>query len=436
MNRRQRIAGRILSFAVATLLAGWIGLSIPGPGALRASSSTPNVPSDRTALPVRPIRVLLDSRLTHATLKCDRRVTISDDAGSGFALVEPNVAWTVSVSPTGSILFDEVSLDRADVTLRAEGQGIFLVAPLNSDGDPGVQTVRDERSYVGDIRLVADANRQTFTAINAVDIESYVESVVAWEAWPTFHAQTCRAQAVAARTYVLDIMGRRNDAEYDVVAGQGAQVYGGLRSGRIGSQAREATDATAGIVLTVPLGGRLFLFRAYYSAVCGGGTQSSRLFGDTEPVAPLRGGVSCSHCEIAPEGSFRWKPVTLTLREIHNRIRERFPDIAPEHRLVDVSIAERDSTGNVLVLQLRDSQGGITQIGGDRFRVAVGADTIRSCWYNLSTQHNQVRFEDGRGFGHAVGLCQWGSEGLARAGRSAAQILAFYYPGSRLVRAY
>jgi stage II sporulation protein D len=45
-------------------------------------------------------------------------------------------------------------------------------------------------------------------------------------------------------------------------------------------------------------------------------------------------------------------------------------------------------------------------------------------------------FSSGRGFGHAVGMCQCGAEGMARQGNSAEKILYYYYPGSKLIRVY
>jgi stage II sporulation protein D len=47
-----------------------------------------------------------------------------------------------------------------------------------------------------------------------------------------------------------------------------------------------------------------------------------------------------------------------------------------------------------------------------------------------------VEFREGRGFGHGIGMCQWGTEGQARMGRRAADILRFYYPGAHLTRVY
>ena len=61
---------------------------------------------------------------------------------------------------------------------------------------------------------------------------------------------------------------------------------------------------------------------------------------------------------------------------------------------------------------------------------------MRSTHCDIRIGEDEVVFENGRGFGHGLGLCQWGGEGQAREGRSAAEIIRFYYPGAKLSRAY
>jgi stage II sporulation protein D len=61
---------------------------------------------------------------------------------------------------------------------------------------------------------------------------------------------------------------------------------------------------------------------------------------------------------------------------------------------------------------------------------------IRSTHFRVRIEGQEMIFEDGRGFGHGLGLCQWGMEGQAREGRTAGQILRYYYPGAQLTRAY
>ena len=86
-------------------------------------------------------------------------------------------------------------------------------------------------------------------------------------------------------------------------------------------------------------------------------------------------------------------------------------------------------------------------LGPEQFRLACNASapgiakpgknqSLYSSHVKVKVASATVTFYDGRGFGHGVGLCQFGAQGLAKAGYNEFSILAFYYPGSRVARAY
>ena len=72
----------------------------------------------------------------------------------------------------------------------------------------------------------------------------------------------------------------------------------------------------------------------------------------------------------------------------------------------------------------------------ERFRLAIGADDLRSTFFSVRNGSRAITFEDGRGFGHGLGACQWGMEGQARNGKRAGEMLRYYYPGAAVTRAY
>jgi len=72
---------------------------------------------------------------------------------------------------------------------------------------------------------------------------------------------------------------------------------------------------------------------------------------------------------------------------------------------------------------------------GDQFRAAIGTTTLRSTAFSVDTEGANVRFT-GRGYGHGVGMCQWGAVGRARAGQDAGTILRTYFPGADVARWY
>jgi stage II sporulation protein D len=69
------------------------------------------------------------------------------------------------------------------------------------------------------------------------------------------------------------------------------------------------------------------------------------------------------------------------------------------------------------------------RLRGNDFRRAVGYDSLKSTLFAVAVQGDVAQFA-GRGYGHGVGMCQWGAKAMAEQGYSARQILEFYYPGA------
>jgi stage II sporulation protein D len=71
------------------------------------------------------------------------------------------------------------------------------------------------------------------------------------------------------------------------------------------------------------------------------------------------------------------------------------------------------------------------RLRGNEFRRMIGYDTFKSTLFAVAVDAPWARFS-GRGYGHGVGMCQWGAKGMAEQGHTARQILEFYYPGTVL----
>jgi stage II sporulation protein D len=88
-------------------------------------------------------------------------------------------------------------------------------------------------------------------------------------------------------------------------------------------------------------------------------------------------------------------------------------------------------TGRVPQVRLLGDAGS-TQVSAYAFRLAVDPRALKSGFFQVEQRGGVYRFQ-GRGWGHGVGLCQWGARGQALEGRSCIEILEYYYPGSTLV---
>ena len=254
--------------------------------------------------------------------------------------------------------------------------------------------------------------------VNVVDLEWYLYSVVSREMPPSWPAGALQAQAICARTYVLQRSDPRRS--YDLVPSELDQRYDGMDGETPGGNA--AVDATTGHVLS--FGGRFA--QVAYSSCCGGHTESSfDAWGNA--ALPYLGGVTCTWCAQSP--NFRWSR-TLDMPAIETALRGSLP---PGGRLTDLRVASRDPSGRARDFELVTDRGS-ADVGAALFRRSVGSRVLPSLLVtgvDRAPDGNSIVF-DGGGLGHGVGLCQWGARGMALAANAPAQILSLYFPGTVL----
>lgn len=383
---------------------------------------------------VRPIRVRLFGSITRLRARSDLAIHCRPDPSDAPASTNarPSVPpltpgeWhEFTLAPNGALLLDSAAVPVGPLTIGSESATLEV---SSWDGNawrvPGL--------YPGPLRIVPDG--ASLLVIGEVDLEPYVAGVVAAECLPTFHREMFRAQAVAARTYALYHMLRRDRAEYDLSAGEGAQVFRGL--GSVTPRISEAVSSTRGVVGTCERSDGPHVFCSYYHASCGGVATTPAPAPPEGDVPPLRGGVRCRYCSIAPTTVHAWGPVRLPMAEVLDRLRPALPALERWERLADVEVAERAPGGRARVLRLRGPDGASLEMDAERWRIALGAHVVRSTAFDVRVRGGELSLDDGRGFGHGMGLCQWGAEGLARRGWRAGRILRLYYPGIHFVRAY
>jgi stage II sporulation protein D len=383
------------------------------------------------AVEVEPrVRVQLVGGAPRIRIQSDHQIVVGSavsDVPRSLDLSE----WLVVRPADGSkILLGPRTVAANQITLRPmQKNGTIRLSERRADG----WSLPNE--YPGEI-TISIGEDGSLEAINLVGVERYVACVVAEETWPGFEQEAVRAQAIAARTYVLDQAMRRRRGRYDVSATEASQVYKGVRGDSAAVRAASATEYSRGIVCTATRDGQARMFTTYYHAVCGGVTQSADIFGEINPRGPLRGGVRCDDCGIAPSDTYRWGPVTLDRDEVRRRLLARYPRFASLRAIRDIVITERAAGGRAKTVRVVGSNGKHEELPAERFRMAIGSRALPSSHCEIRVEGKLVIFEQGRGFGHGLGLCQWGAQGQALRGKTAAEILGFYYPGASLTRAY
>ena len=277
-----------------------------------------------------------------------------------------------------------------------------------------------DRWYRG--RTLLLPQKSGLTAVNYVDIEQYLYSVLGAEMSGNWPQEALKAQAVAARSYAIHQRLKSTTDLYDVDDTQSSQVYKGLQTESSGTYS--AVDATAGQVLTY---NNQIILAVFHSA-SGGHTENVEDVW-TEPLPYLRAVPDFD--QGAPV--YQWKE-SFTRDQMSNKI-------SGVGNVVSIKPERTTAYGSVLTMKVVGDGGSRVMSGADLRRVL----NLRSTRFTVIPQYGIFSGRNGgkpptgfqvagKGFGHAVGMSQWGAYNLARQGYGYQQILLHYYRGTTLAR--
>jgi len=379
--------------ALLLLLGGSVLLTVSCCLVPRPMPVVPPVPVLPTAPPAirapRTISVLLAKSAEPLTVSCP-------GGGSWYAMqdgIEMEVLggegpWKVGVLD-GKLSFGGNPGQVSMLALRSAG-GIFHLA---------------DRAYRGSLMLEVRPDGEVAASDNVAP-EAYLRSVLGSEMYSRWPMNALMAQAVAARTYLLYTSAAKGRLSLLDMAYKGTAA-----------ESRDtdlAVELTRGIIMTYD--GRLF--PAYFSSTCGGRTcPGEKVFGKS--ASAVFHSVPCEWCKDSP--AYEWKariPAARIAEALADRGLARVDSIEPQ------DTGEDGYATTVLV-------NGKLSIDANAFRLAVGAGELKSTRFTVHRDGADFVFT-GRGYGHGVGLCQWGAYGLAKAGRAWEQILHYYYFGVEL----
>ena len=293
---------------------------------------------------------------------------------------------------------------------------------------------KEDQEFEGELTIRNNPDG-TRTAINTLDLEDYLTSVISSEMSADSPMELLKAHAVISRSWAIRAIEHPNHDGFDVCADDHCQRYEGLR--RRNERAVEAVRATAGQVLTYD--GRICDCR-YYKC-CGGRTEVWRTCWEDIDV-PYIQSVECPYCGRVSERTLRlvlndydqetkdfhdWR-VTYTDDELDEIINARYPGIG---HVTALGPLHRGASGRIDRLQIVGTQRTET-IGKElNIRYALSRTCLYSSWFDVSHYNGQWTLT-GHGWGHGAGLCQIGAAQMAAEGHSYEEILAFYYAGTRL----
>jgi len=391
--------------------------------------------------PTSPVPNALDASSVRVSLGVLSTVTLT--ATDAWRLVDGNGRVAAEGGANDRVL---LSSEAGAITVgAATGAPRALTAPISFVAlESGATVSVNQRRYRGEVHIIAADSG--VRVVNRLAVEAYLRGVVPRELGVrgTGDRAALEAQAVAARSYVVTRLGNPSRA-YDVTATTTDQVYGGVDAENAVADA--AIASTEGLVLMY--NGRVV--SAPYHSTCGGSTAAPDEIwrSENEPflqrVSDRIPGSDRYYCDIAPrfrwERSWRGDSVTAVVeRYLRNYAQVPAGPVGDVRR---VTVDGQTPSGRVAALWIETSQGRYRLRGNDIRYVlrSPGGELLNSTYFSPEV----VSAPDGRltrltirglGYGHGVGMCQWGAIGRARAGQDFRTILRTYFPGTTVARAY
>ena len=273
-------------------------------------------------------------------------------------------------------------------------------------------------------------------AINTIDLEDYLCSVISSEMNANSPMELLKAHAVISRSWAIRAMQKPNHEGFDVCADDHCQRYEGLR--RMNERAVEAVRATRGQVLMF----NNEICDCRYYKCCGGRTEIWRTCWEDIDV-PYIQSVQCDYCKSPSPKVLRlvlndydqetkdfrdWK-VTYTDAELDEIVNSKHPGIG---HVIALEPLHRGASGRIDSLHIIGSDR--TEVIGKELniRYALSKKCLYSSWFDVKHENGAWTLQ-GHGWGHGAGLCQIGAAVMASEGKTYEEILSYYYPNTQLM---
>lgn len=344
------------------------------------------------------VRVLLDECQNDFSwdLTCAKGFALCDPNNPQKKIATPNEKLTVAVKNKNLYINNHKFLKESVLIIPQEGKASFV-----------------DSVYQGNFLVVHDGKK--YLLINLVDLEAYVFAVLRTESWPGWPLEVNKVFAIASRSYVMYMAMRMEKAKslYHVKNTNAHQTYKGIHDNPVIAQAIEDTrgmflaDAKKQPIL------------AMFDVCCGGAVSAHIASFNFTDVPYLARKYACKHCKVTPR--YSWQ-AHISMEDLAKRLDSCIPE---GKKLHDIKIAKKDKAGLVQELILRMVGGTSCTISGTKF-YSLMKPKIKSLSFNIP---KKGKFK-GIGYGHQIGLCQWGAREMVRDGWDYQRILHFYYPGT------
>lgn len=270
--------------------------------------------------------------------------------------------------------------------------------------------IKLKNKYRGYFHFEVENNK--LNAINYIELEDYLKGVVNNELDYSHPMESLKTQAITSRTFAMSNKNKYIKKGYNLTDTTSSQVYRGQSSEH--EKTTKAVDETKGMYLAVDSKPISAIF----------GASSGGIIADAKEV--WGGDYSYLKRKEDPySDDYKWN-LKFSKEEFINKIKSKYPLT----EIYSINILETDSSGRVKLLEISGDK--TYNIKASELRNLLGAAKMKSTLYVVQTE-NDIVF-NGKGYGHGVGLSQYGAVNMAKEGKGYEEILQFYFPGTKLIK--
>ena len=278
-----------------------------------------------------------------------------------------------------------------------------------------------KNEWPGSLRLIAGKQDQ-FDLISVLPLKSYLVGVLNGEMPKDWPLETLKSQAVASRSYVRALMKERKNKNFDVESDVRDQVFtlsvSGLESEIPVTQQQRAVKETQDLSLTF----QNKIIKAYFHSDCGGEPASvSSVWGHQ--------GHPTSRKQCFSERKLEWT-YQIGKDELFEKMKSIWSSFDKD-QFISFKWLRLPSLQRISSVEIDFKSGKNLKISSQEFRKLLGYTNLKSTLFQVRQENDQYIFT-GTGYGHGVGLCQYGAKAMGKLGYSYQQILSHYYPETKL----
>jgi stage II sporulation protein D len=362
----------------------------------------------------------------------DVRVLLLENAEK--AKIEINSSYVIRRLDNNKILTQGTYLPDSAISVNS---GRFQIKPVSSHSTPKISApfievdgkieittqnggfIRLNNSKYQGKLLMIPQKAGRFSVLEEINVEDYLPGVIGSEMPAKWPDDAIIAQVIAARTYAVYQKKNNLNAQYHI--NKLDLAYNG--SYKSLPRLTEIVNKSRGIIMVYDWG----IFPGYFHSTCGGHTEDVSLVFDLKSIRPLSG-ARCGYCSKSKY--YRWKEV-IKKGEIEERLRNSSINVKEVNGITAEGIGPG---GHCSTIKVKYSKGE-KRINANEFRLMIGPNYLLSTAFKIKDSGNSLIFE-GKGWGHGVGLCQYGTQDMAESGFKWFEILKHYYPGTEFVKIY